>query len=79
MLYSAVFILKPICVLSASDIWSSSISQATGAESQARMERIAQIEAALEDLTHHTSTLGQQIEQYQHSYRHAIEGQGKMK
>ncbi|XP_056873039.1 structural maintenance of chromosomes protein 6-like [Takifugu flavidus] len=56
-----------------------SISQATGAESQARMERIAQIEAALEDLTHHTSTLGQQIEQYQHSYRHAIEGQGKMK
>lgn len=63
----------------ASDIWSSSISQATGAESQARMERIAQIEAALEDLTHHASTLGQQIEQYQHSYRHTIESQGKMK
>lgn len=66
-------------VVCASGIWPSSISQATGAESQARMKRIAQIEAALEHLTHHTSTLSQQIEQYQHSYRKATEDQGKMK
>lgn len=57
----------------------SSISQATGAESQARVDRIAQIEAELEHLTHHTSTLGQQIEQYQHASGHATEEQRKMK
>lgn len=79
MLFCCIHVKTHLCVVCASDIWSSSISQATGAESQARMERIAQIEAALEDLTHHTSTLGQQIEQYQHSYRHGIEDQGKMK
>uniref|UniRef100_H3D3W7 Structural maintenance of chromosomes protein 6 n=1 Tax=Tetraodon nigroviridis TaxID=99883 RepID=H3D3W7_TETNG len=56
-----------------------SISQATGAESQARVERIAQIEAELEHLTHHTSTLGQQIEQYQHASGRATEEQKKMK
>lgn len=68
-----------MCVVCASGIWSSSISQATGAESQARMEHIAQIEAELEHLTHHTSTLGQQIEQYQHACGHAAEEQVKMK
>lgn len=66
-------------VVCASDICSSSISQATGAESQARVERSAQIEAELEDLTHHTSTLGQQIEQYQHASGRAMEEQRKMK
>lgn len=68
-----------MCLICAPDVCSSSISQATGAESQARVERIAQIEAELEHLTHHTSTLGQQIEQYQHAAGRATEEQRKMK
>uniref|UniRef100_A0A671XCQ1 Structural maintenance of chromosomes protein 6 n=1 Tax=Sparus aurata TaxID=8175 RepID=A0A671XCQ1_SPAAU len=35
--------------------------------SQARMEQIQRIQAELESLTHHISTLGQQIDQYQHA------------
>lgn len=62
-----------------SDACSSSISQATGDERRARVERIEQIEAELEHLTHHTSTLGQQIEQYQHASGRAMEEQIKKK
>uniref|UniRef100_A0A665WV10 Structural maintenance of chromosomes protein 6 n=1 Tax=Echeneis naucrates TaxID=173247 RepID=A0A665WV10_ECHNA len=36
-------------------------------ESQARKERMEQIQAELEGLRHHISTLGQQIDQYQHA------------
>ncbi|XP_029352110.1 structural maintenance of chromosomes protein 6 [Echeneis naucrates] len=56
-----------------------SISQKTGAESQARKERMEQIQAELEGLRHHISTLGQQIDQYQHACNRAKEEQGKMK
>lgn len=68
-----------MCCVCASDACSSSISQATGDERQARVERIEQIEAELEHLTHHTSTLGQQIEQYQHASGRATEEQRKKK
>ncbi|XP_076026649.1 structural maintenance of chromosomes protein 6 [Genypterus blacodes] len=44
-----------------------SIKQTTGAESQARTERIEQIQAELENLTHQVSTQGQQIDQFQHA------------
>lgn len=56
-----------------------SISQTTGAESQARTERLEQIQAELENLNHHISTLGQQIDQYQHACSRAKEEQGKMR
>ncbi|XP_030261656.1 structural maintenance of chromosomes protein 6 [Sparus aurata] len=56
-----------------------SISQTTGVESQARMEQIQRIQAELESLTHHISTLGQQIDQYQHACSRAKEEQGKMR
>ncbi|XP_070705825.1 structural maintenance of chromosomes protein 6 [Pempheris klunzingeri] len=56
-----------------------SISQTTGAESQARMARMEQIEAELENLTHQISTLGQQIDQYQLACSRAKEEQGKMR
>uniref|UniRef100_A0A4W6DD73 Structural maintenance of chromosomes protein 6 n=1 Tax=Lates calcarifer TaxID=8187 RepID=A0A4W6DD73_LATCA len=38
-------------------------------ESQARTQRMEQIQAELEKLKHHISTLGQQIDQYQHACR----------
>ncbi|XP_008311197.1 structural maintenance of chromosomes protein 6 [Cynoglossus semilaevis] len=44
-----------------------SISQTSGAESQARTEHMEQIKAELENLTHQISTLGQQTDQYQHA------------
>ncbi|CAG5928033.1 unnamed protein product [Menidia menidia] len=56
-----------------------SISQTTGAESQARAEHVEQIQAELEHLKHQISTLGQQIDQYQHASSRAKEEQGKMK
>ncbi|XP_073349307.1 structural maintenance of chromosomes protein 6 [Pagrus major] len=55
-----------------------SISQTTGVESQARTERMEKIQAELETLQHHISTLGQQIDQYQHACSRAKEEQGKM-
>ncbi|KAJ0026850.1 hypothetical protein NQD34_017850 [Periophthalmus magnuspinnatus] len=42
-------------------------SETTGAESQARMEKIQQIKTEIENLRHQISTLGQQIDQYQHA------------
>ncbi|XP_028996683.1 structural maintenance of chromosomes protein 6-like [Betta splendens] len=56
-----------------------SISQATGAESQARTQRMEEIKDELENLNHHISTLGQQIDQYQNACSRAKEEQGKMK
>ncbi|TKS76150.1 Structural maintenance of chromosomes protein 6 [Collichthys lucidus] len=56
-----------------------SISQTTGVESQARTERMGQIQTELENLTHQISTLGQQIDQYQHACTRAKEEQGKMR
>ncbi|XP_045916316.1 structural maintenance of chromosomes protein 6-like [Micropterus dolomieu] len=56
-----------------------SISQTTGAESQARTKRMEQIQAELEDLTHQISTLGQQIDQYHLACGRAKEEQGKMR
>uniref|UniRef100_A0A3B4V0F1 Structural maintenance of chromosomes protein 6 n=1 Tax=Seriola dumerili TaxID=41447 RepID=A0A3B4V0F1_SERDU len=56
-----------------------SISQTTGAESQARTERMEQIQAELENMTHQISTLGQQIDQYQNASSRAKEEQGKMR
>ncbi|XP_070842869.1 structural maintenance of chromosomes protein 6 [Chaetodon trifascialis] len=56
-----------------------SISQTTGVESQARMERMEQIQAELENLRHQISTLGQQIDQYEHACSRAKEEQGKMR
>uniref|UniRef100_A0A3B4A2C9 RecF/RecN/SMC N-terminal domain-containing protein n=1 Tax=Periophthalmus magnuspinnatus TaxID=409849 RepID=A0A3B4A2C9_9GOBI len=54
------------------------ISQTTGAESQARMEKIQQIKTEIENLRHQISTLGQQIDQYQHACGRAKEEQAKM-
>ncbi|KAG8011310.1 Structural maintenance of chromosomes protein 6 [Nibea albiflora] len=56
-----------------------SISQTTGVESQARTERMEQIQTELENLRHQISTLGQQIDQYQHACSRAKEEQGKMR
>uniref|UniRef100_A0A3P9MZH7 Structural maintenance of chromosomes protein 6 n=1 Tax=Poecilia reticulata TaxID=8081 RepID=A0A3P9MZH7_POERE len=56
-----------------------SINQTTGAESQARAERMAQIQAEQENLRLHISTLGQQIDLFQHASNRAKEEQGKMK
>lgn len=57
----------------------SSITQKSGAESQARMERVEQLKAELENMNHQTSTLEQQIDQYRHACSRATEEQGKMK
>ncbi|XP_068433413.1 structural maintenance of chromosomes protein 6-like [Clinocottus analis] len=56
-----------------------SISQTSGAESQAKTERMEQIQAELEKMVHQIATLGQQIDQYQHACNRAKEEQGKMK
>ncbi|XP_041832075.1 structural maintenance of chromosomes protein 6 [Melanotaenia boesemani] len=56
-----------------------SISQTTGAESQARAERVEQIQTELENLKHQISTLGQQINQYEHASNRAKEEQDKIK
>uniref|UniRef100_A0A3Q2Q5H1 Si:dkey-119f1.1 n=1 Tax=Fundulus heteroclitus TaxID=8078 RepID=A0A3Q2Q5H1_FUNHE len=54
------------------------ITQTTGAESQARAKHMEQIETELENLNLQISTLGQQIDQFQHACRRAKEEQGKM-
>lgn len=56
-----------------------SISQTTGVESQARAERMEQIKAELESLSHQTSTLCQQIDQYQNASSRVKEEQEKMR
>ncbi|XP_029963674.1 structural maintenance of chromosomes protein 6 [Salarias fasciatus] len=56
-----------------------SISQTSGAESQAREERVEQIQTNLENLNHQIATLGQQIEQYELASSRAKEEQGKMR
>uniref|UniRef100_A0A8C5HJI8 Structural maintenance of chromosomes protein 6 n=1 Tax=Gouania willdenowi TaxID=441366 RepID=A0A8C5HJI8_GOUWI len=56
-----------------------SISQALGTESQDRANRVNQIQTDLENLRHQISTLGQQIDQYEHAISRAKEEQGKMK
>ncbi|XP_068198387.1 structural maintenance of chromosomes protein 6-like [Antennarius striatus] len=56
-----------------------SISQTTGVESQARAERVEQLQTELEHLRHQISTLGQQIDQYQHACSRVKEEQGKMR
>ncbi|XP_042359511.1 structural maintenance of chromosomes protein 6-like isoform X2 [Plectropomus leopardus] len=56
-----------------------SISQTSGAESQARTERMEQIRAELENITHHISTLNQQIDQYEHVCTRLKEEQGRMR
>lgn len=63
-IWSYVFILTQ----QSSNLWHYfSISQTSGAESQARTEHMEQIKAELENLTHQISTLGQQTDQYQHA------------
>ncbi|KAL3052488.1 hypothetical protein OYC64_005102 [Pagothenia borchgrevinki] len=56
-----------------------SITQTSGAESQARTERVEQLQAELENMSHQTSTLEQQIDQYRQACSRATEEQGKMK
>lgn len=56
-----------------------SISQTTGAESQVRAERVEQVQTELESLKHQISTLGQQIDQYEHACNRAKDEQGKIK
>lgn len=56
-----------------------SISQTSGAESQARTNRMEQIQAELENVRHQISTLGQQIDQYGHACNRAKEEQGKIR
>ncbi|XP_041831050.1 structural maintenance of chromosomes protein 6-like isoform X2 [Melanotaenia boesemani] len=56
-----------------------SISQKTGAKGHVRAERVEQIKAELENLNHQISTLGQQINQYQHVSISAKDEQEKMK
>ncbi|XP_068614652.1 structural maintenance of chromosomes protein 6-like [Brachionichthys hirsutus] len=56
-----------------------SISQTTGAESQARAERVQQMQTELEHLSHQIATLGQQIDQYQNACSRVTEEQGKMR
>ncbi|KAM3871241.1 structural maintenance of chromosomes protein 6-like [Diretmus argenteus] len=55
-----------------------SISQTTGAESQARAEQMEQIQADLDNLAHQESTLRQQIDQYQQASSRAKDELGKM-
>uniref|UniRef100_A0A8C6NTX4 Structural maintenance of chromosomes protein 6 n=1 Tax=Nothobranchius furzeri TaxID=105023 RepID=A0A8C6NTX4_NOTFU len=47
--------------------------------SQLRTERVAQIQTELDNLEHQSSTLSQQIDQYQHSCSRMKEEQGKMR
>ncbi|XP_071388371.1 structural maintenance of chromosomes protein 6 [Centroberyx affinis] len=56
-----------------------SISQTTGAESQARTDRTEQIRTELENLTHQASTLDQQIDQYQQACSRAKDELRKMR
>ncbi|XP_054595892.2 structural maintenance of chromosomes protein 6 [Nothobranchius furzeri] len=56
-----------------------SISQTVDAEGQLRTERVAQIQTELDNLEHQSSTLSQQIDQYQHSCSRMKEEQGKMR
>ncbi|XP_068580723.1 structural maintenance of chromosomes protein 6-like [Cebidichthys violaceus] len=56
-----------------------SISQTSGAESQARTERMKQIQAELENMSHQIATLSQQIDQYHHVCNRAKEEQGKIR
>ncbi|XP_034044240.1 LOW QUALITY PROTEIN: structural maintenance of chromosomes protein 6-like [Thalassophryne amazonica] len=56
-----------------------SISQIAGAESQARIERMQQIESEIENLRHHIATQGQQIDQYQNACNRGKEEYGKMR
>ncbi|XP_028252481.1 structural maintenance of chromosomes protein 6 [Parambassis ranga] len=56
-----------------------SISQATGAESQAKAARVVELQTELENLAHQISTLGQQIDQYEHASSRAKEEQAKMR
>ncbi|KAM3858880.1 structural maintenance of chromosomes protein 6-like [Diretmus argenteus] len=55
-----------------------SISQTTGAESQARAEQMEQIQAELHNLAHQESTLRQQIDQYQQASSRAKDELDKM-
>lgn len=59
--------------------FSFSFSQTSGAESQARAERVSQIQAELENLSHQNSTLVQQIEQYRNANIRTKEEQGKVR
>uniref|UniRef100_A0A8C5HMZ4 Structural maintenance of chromosomes protein 6 n=1 Tax=Gouania willdenowi TaxID=441366 RepID=A0A8C5HMZ4_GOUWI len=54
------------------------ITLALGTESQDRANRVNQIQTDLENLRHQISTLGQQIDQYEHAISRAKEEQGKM-
>lgn len=56
-----------------------SISQTSGTEQQARVDRMEQIQAELEQLEHHISTLRQQADQYEHACSRAKEEQDKLK
>ncbi|RVE55821.1 hypothetical protein OJAV_G00229750 [Oryzias javanicus] len=56
-----------------------SFSQNSGGESQARAERVSQIQAELENLSHQNSTLVQQIEQYRNANIRTKEEQGKVR
>ncbi|CAL8315923.1 unnamed protein product [Lota lota] len=56
-----------------------SISQTTGAESQLKDQRMQQLQAELEDLSHQDSTLGQQIDQYQQATNRAKDELGKLR
>ncbi|XP_059213121.1 structural maintenance of chromosomes protein 6-like [Centropristis striata] len=55
------------------------ISQISGAESQARTERMEKIQTELESMRDKISTLGQQIDQYQHACVRAKEEQGRIR
>ncbi|CAN9510891.1 unnamed protein product [Ophioblennius macclurei] len=55
------------------------ISQTSGAESKARAERMEQIQSEMENLSHHISTLGQQIEQFELASSRSKEELGKMR
>lgn len=57
----------------------SSISHTTATERQARAERIEKIQAELEQQGHQISTLGQQVDQYQHACSRAKEEQDKLR
>ncbi|XP_015232238.1 PREDICTED: structural maintenance of chromosomes protein 6-like [Cyprinodon variegatus] len=56
-----------------------SISQTIGAESQARKEHMKQITTELENINLQISTLGQQIDQFEHASSLAKEEKAKMK
>ncbi|XP_069552674.1 structural maintenance of chromosomes protein 6 [Brachyistius frenatus] len=56
-----------------------SISQTTGAESQARAARVEKIQTELENLAHQISTHSQQIDQYERASSRATEEKGKIR